>query len=73
MNPFLNEIHQSIRCYVGIRLNENHTQSIGINPSVKSHFVILFIQQLKCFAVILTDSCDDRNLMKYYFLFQYLI
>ena len=71
--PILNEIHQSIRCYVGIRLNENHARSIDINQLIKNHFAILFNQHSKCFDVILTDNCDDRDLIKCYFLLQYLI
>jgi hypothetical protein len=68
--PILKEISQSIRCYVGIQLNPVHAQSIDINQFLKNHFAILFHQH---FDVILTDNCDDQDLIKCYFLLQYLI
>lgn len=71
--PVLREVHQYIGCYVGIRLNEKHVQSININQFIKNHFGILFNQQSKRFDVILTDNCDDADLIRCYFLLQYLI
>jgi hypothetical protein len=71
--PILNEIHQSIRCYVGIQLNNLQAQSIDINQFIKNHFAILFNQHSKRFDVILTDNCDDKDLIQCYFLLQYLI
>ena len=71
--PILREIHQTIRCYVGIQLNENQAQLIDINQFIKNHFAILFNQRSKCFDVILTENCDDADLIKCYFLLQYLI
>ncbi|CAF1144940.1 unnamed protein product [Rotaria sordida] len=71
--PILNEIHQFIRCYVGIQLNENHAKSIDIDQFIKNHFSILFNQHSKRFDVILMDNCDDHDLIKCYFLLQYLI
>ncbi|CAF3658262.1 unnamed protein product [Rotaria socialis] len=71
--PILNEVRQSMRCNVGIQLNEIHAQSIDIDSFIKNHFSILFNQNSKCFNVFLTDNCDDVDLIKCYFLLQYLI
>ncbi|CAF3398341.1 unnamed protein product [Rotaria sp. Silwood1] len=71
--PILREMYQSIRCYVGIQLNENHVQTIDINQFIKNHFSILYNQNSKRFDVILMDNCDDGDLIKCYFLLQYLI
>jgi hypothetical protein len=71
--PILNEIRQSLRCFVGIQLNEIQAQSIDIDQFIKNHFAILFNQHSKRFDVILTDNCNDTDLIKCYFLLQYLI
>jgi hypothetical protein len=71
--PILSEIHQSIRCYVGVQLNDHEAQSIDIHQFLQNHFAILFNQYSKRFNVILTNNCDDRDLIKCYFLLQYLI
>jgi hypothetical protein len=71
--PILHEITQSIRCYVGIQLNEHQAELIDINQFIQNHFAIIFNQHSKRFDVILTDNCDDTDLIKCYFLLQYLI
>ena len=71
--PILIEIHQSIRCYVGIQLHANQAETIDINQFLKNHFAILYNQQFKRLDVMLTDNCDDNDLIRCYFLLQYLI
>jgi hypothetical protein len=71
--PILNEIHQSIQCSVGVQLNDQQAQSIDMHQFLQNHFAILFHLYSKRFNVILTDNCDDRDLIRCYFLLQYLI
>ena len=71
--PILNEIRQSIRCDVGVQLNEQQAQAIDLEQFLKNHFAILFSQHSKRFEVILTDDCNDTDLIRCYFLVQYLI
>lgn len=71
--PILIEIHQSISCYVGIQLNQQYAETINIDQFLKNHFAILFHEKSKRFDVILTDDCNDMDLIKCYFLLQYLI
>lgn len=71
--PILTEVHQTIRCYVGIQLNKQDAETIDMNQFLKNHFAILSNQHSKCLNVILTENCDDADLIKCYFLLQYLI
>ncbi|CAF1164906.1 unnamed protein product [Adineta steineri] len=70
--PILREIHQPISCYAGIRLNESQAQSIDLNQFSQNHFAILYSRLSKQFNVCLTDNCDDTDLIKCYFILQYL-
>lgn len=71
--PILIEVRQSIRCYVGVQLNEAHAESIDIDQLSRNHFSILFNRSFQRFDVILTEDCNDVDLIKCYFLLQYLI
>ena len=71
--PVLAEIRQSIRCNVGIQLSSTQAQSIDMNQLLDEHFAISFDPQGQCFSVILTDTCDDSDFLRCYFLLQYLI
>ena len=71
--PILREVSQSIRCRVGVQLNPLHAQSIHTDQFLKHRFALLFHRSAKQFDVILTENCDDADLIKCYFLLQYLI
>ncbi|UJR36503.1 hypothetical protein I4U23_029224 [Adineta vaga] len=71
--PILMEISQSTKCYVGIQLNHVHASSMNIDEFLRHHFAISFNQSSKRFDVILSENCDDQDLIKCYFLLQYLI
>jgi hypothetical protein len=71
--PTLYEIRQPVRCHVGIRLRTNQAQTINIEQFSRDRFSIAFDRQLQCFHVILADTCSDTDLIRCYFLIQYLI
>ena len=71
--PILAEIRQSIRCHVGVQLSTAQAQSIDVNQLLGENFALAFDSYRQCFSVILTDRCDDSDLIRCYFLLQYLI
>ncbi|CAF1266533.1 unnamed protein product [Adineta ricciae] len=71
--PILMEVCQSLKCYVGMRLNENEVKSMNIDQFLRYHFAISFNQSSNRFDVVLTDTCNDQDLIQCYFLLQYLI
>lgn len=71
--PILREVRQTIGCQVGIRLNDQLAETINLEQFLRHHFAISFNHHFKRFQVILSDQCDDRDLIKCYFFLQYLI
>ena len=71
--PILREVRQVLGCRVGVRLNDQQAQSIDLDQFLRNHFAISYNHHSKQFHVILTDQCDDRDLIKCYFILQYLI
>ena len=71
--PILREVRQAIGCQVGIRLDDQLAQSIHLEQFLRHHLAISFNHHLQRFQVILSDQCDDRDLIKCYFFLQYLI
>lgn len=68
--PILREISQRVSCSVGNQLKQN---PVDIEQFLDKHFAILFNEKSSSFQVFLTETCDDSDLIRCYFLLQYLI
>ena len=54
-------------------MNDQQVETMNMNQFFKTHFAILFNRNSQRFEVILTEDCDDKDLIKCYFNLQYLI
>lgn len=71
--PILREVRQKFRCRVGVRLNSIESDSFDFQRFIQNRFAISFDQREQTFRVVLLELVDDKDLIRIYFLLQFLI
>lgn len=71
--PLLFEVRQSIRCNVGKKIGSEQSSTIDFERFAVDQFLISFDENSACFDVFLSDRCADHDLIRCFFILQYLI